>query len=76
MRSFSDLSPQAYGSRACRSLFNLFNAFNVSLLLSFVSTGIVVSQTFEIASQDSPNSAWWRESMGTRDERLGWWRDY
>ncbi|WP_438480510.1 alpha-L-fucosidase [Oleiharenicola lentus] len=29
----------------------------------------------ELPAQDSPEAAWWRESMQTRDERLAWWRD-
>ena len=27
------------------------------------------------ARQDEPDLAWWRESMKTRDQRLGWWRE-
>jgi alpha-L-fucosidase len=26
------------------------------------------------ALQDRPDLAWWRESMATREQRLGWWR--
>src|SRR5262245_28148275 len=30
---------------------------------------------FSIPDKDSPDMAWWRDSMATRDQRLGWWRD-
>ena len=30
---------------------------------------------FGLPSKDSPEAAWWRESMKTRDERLAWWRE-
>src|SRR5215210_3598779 len=26
-------------------------------------------------SKDTPEMAWWRDSMKTRDQRLGWWRE-
>jgi len=31
-------------------------------------------EKFTLPSKDSPEAAWWRESMKTRDERLAWWR--
>jgi len=30
---------------------------------------------FGLPTKDSPEAAWWRESMKTRDERLAWWRE-
>lgn len=30
---------------------------------------------FGLPSKDSPEAAWWRESMKTRDERLAWFRE-
>jgi alpha-L-fucosidase len=32
-------------------------------------------ENFGLPSKDSPEAAWWRESMKTRDERLAWWRE-
>ena len=34
-----------------------------------------VHEYFGLPSKDSPDVAWWRESMKTRDERLAWWRE-
>lgn len=33
------------------------------------------SENFGLPSKDSPEAAWWRDSMKTRDERLAWWRE-
>lgn len=30
---------------------------------------------FSISPKDSPDLAWWRESMQTHDERMAWWRE-
>ena len=30
---------------------------------------------FDLPSKDSPEAAWWRDSMKTRDERLAWFRE-
>lgn len=30
---------------------------------------------FSIPDKDSPEMAWWRDSMKTRDQRLDWWRE-
>jgi hypothetical protein len=32
------------------------------------------SENFDLPSKDSPEVAWWRDSMKTRDERLAWFR--
>src|SRR4051794_9393536 len=32
-------------------------------------------ETFGLPSKDSPEAAWWRESMKTRDKRIAWWRE-
>jgi alpha-L-fucosidase len=32
------------------------------------------NQSFELPAKDSPEAAWWRDSLKTRDERLDWWR--
>jgi alpha-L-fucosidase len=34
-----------------------------------------MAQPFSIPTQDSPELAWWRESLPSRDARLGWWRE-
>jgi alpha-L-fucosidase len=31
--------------------------------------------SFSIPSKDSPDLAWWRDSMKTHDERMSWWRE-
>jgi alpha-L-fucosidase len=33
------------------------------------------SASLDRVDPDSPGMAWWRESMKTREQRLGWWRD-
>jgi alpha-L-fucosidase len=33
------------------------------------------AESFSIPPKDSPEMSWWRDSMKTRDERLGWWRE-
>ena len=33
------------------------------------------AENFNLPSKDSPEAAWWRESMKTRDERLAWFRE-
>src|SRR6185503_9687067 len=50
----------------------LFN----SLTVTFGQTNSPAAQeNFRLPSKDSPEAAWWRESMKTRDERLAWWRE-
>src|SRR6188768_1771263 len=34
-----------------------------------------VRTNFEIPPLDSPDLAWWRESMKSHDARMGWWRE-
>src|SRR5688572_27230703 len=29
---------------------------------------------FQVPAPDSPDLAWWRDSMKTHDQRMGWWR--
>src|SRR5689334_13382673 len=33
------------------------------------------SASFSAPDKDSPEMAWWRESMTTRDLRMAWWRE-
>ncbi|HXT11487.1 MAG TPA: alpha-L-fucosidase [Candidatus Angelobacter sp.] len=35
----------------------------------------VAHEYFGLPSKDSPETAWWRESMKTKDQRLAWWRE-
>ena len=35
----------------------------------------LTKDTFALPAQDSPEAAWWRESMKTHDERVAWWRE-
>lgn len=52
----------------------------MALILSALSVTAMAAETnsppenFGLPSKDSPDAAWWRESMKTRDERLAWWR--
>jgi alpha-L-fucosidase len=46
-----------------------------SLTAAFGQTNSsAVHENFNLPSKDSPEAAWWRESMKTRDQRLEWWR--
>jgi alpha-L-fucosidase len=39
------------------------------------ATADSVSTNFDIPPLDSPDLAWWRESMQSHDARMGWWRE-
>ena len=44
----------------------------------FLSVALVLPAPgahFSLPDKDSPEMAWWRESMETRDQRLQWWRE-
>ncbi len=43
--------------------------------LLIASTVSLMAQSFSAPSKDSPETAWWHESMKTRDERIAWWRE-
>ncbi|HEU5122458.1 MAG TPA: alpha-L-fucosidase [Verrucomicrobiae bacterium] len=56
------------------------NTFVALILFAFVSLAFAASEavtekSFKAPSQDSPEMAWWRESMKTHDERIAWWRE-
>ena len=57
----------------CLSLF-LLSSFDSSILAADANESIA-SEDFGLPSKESPEAAWWRESMKTRDERLAWWRE-
>ncbi len=40
-----------------------------------VSASSLCSQPFTVPPKDSPELAWWHESMKTHGERIGWWRE-
>ena len=52
----------------------LLSSFDSSVLAAETNDPIT-SENFRLPSKDSPEVAWWRESMKTRDERLAWWRE-
>jgi len=57
--------------------------FAAALVSASLSPNVFAAETsssatteyFGLPSKDSPEAAWWRESMKTRDERLAWWRE-
>jgi len=51
----------------------LLNCFPASAVAA--ETNSPAHENFDLPSKDSPDVAWWRESMKTRDERLAWWRE-
>jgi alpha-L-fucosidase len=61
----------------------LFRCLLPVVFFGSVSLGAFAAETnsppqpeeFNLPSKDSPEAAWWRESMKTRDERLAWWRE-
>ena len=59
---------------------SIVNTFGALALFAFVSLAFAASEaateeSFKAPSQDSPEMAWWRESMKTHDERIAWWRE-
>jgi len=36
---------------------------------------VIPAPEFAMPGKDSPESAWWRDSMKTHDERMEWWRE-
>src|ERR1051326_6678603 len=44
-------------------------------LASLLSSPAVAADQFSIPPTNSPELAWWRESMQTHDERIAWWRE-
>src|SRR5688572_1534597 len=44
----------------------------VALIVSVTS---LRAQTFSVPPKDSAEMEWWRASMKTHDERIGWWRE-
>lgn len=52
------------------------NRFDLVVLVSAALCGqAAAADSFEVPDKDSPEAAWWRESMKTRDDRLQWWRE-
>src|SRR2546429_2431101 len=42
---------------------------------SIAAEPLAKRESLSVPAKDSPEMAWWRESMKTRDERLQWWRE-
>jgi alpha-L-fucosidase len=47
----------------------------ILLFLIIASLPAIAADQFSIPPTNSPEMAWWRESMQTHDERIAWWRD-
>ncbi len=59
-----------------RALLLLSTALLTWNTLTAAETNVPVqSENFSLPSKDSPEAAWWRDSMKTRDERLAWFRE-
>src|SRR6266496_1491894 len=56
------------------------NRFNFRVLLLgqlilLAASAAGADPRLSVPARDSPEMAWWRDSMKTRDERLQWWRE-
>lgn len=68
-------------THARNSLLRL--CLSLAIFLSGLATNAFATETnidwshydFNLPSKDSPEAAWWREAMKTRDQRLAWWRE-
>ena len=58
-----------------RSLVILLLLGFVALLPSGTSAAAAERGEFGVPEKSGPELAWWRESMKTHDERMGWWRE-
>lgn len=47
----------------------------VTLCAAIAAGPVLAAESFSVPPKDSPELAWWRDSMQTRDERLAWWRE-
>lgn len=56
-----------------RTAVFLFSVLAMQATLSSTEAADIVPP--QKIDRDSPEMAWWRESMKTRDQRLQWWRD-
>lgn len=45
------------------------------LVLLYLPAMAATKGDLSIPPKDTPEMTWWRDSMKTRDERLGWWRE-
>jgi alpha-L-fucosidase len=48
---------------------------NFLLLAALLTNAAIAADQFSIPPTNSPELAWWRESMQTHDERIAWWRE-
>jgi alpha-L-fucosidase len=44
-------------------------------IASLGTNTLLRADSFDLPSKDSPDAAWWRDSMKTHDERIEWWRE-
>jgi alpha-L-fucosidase len=59
-------------------MLNSFIRLRCLIAVAVVSLGANIrlhAGSFDLPSKDSPEAAWWNESMKTRDARLEWWRE-
>src|SRR5258705_538207 len=47
----------------------------VLIAQAFAAAGAPKQDSFSLPDKASPELAWWRDSMKTHDERIGWWRE-
>jgi alpha-L-fucosidase len=47
----------------------------VHFLACFLTNAAIAADQFSIPLSNSPELAWWRESMQSHDERIAWWRE-
>jgi alpha-L-fucosidase len=58
-----------------KSFCRLLSVCVLSIGLGSGVANLPGAESFNVPLSDSPEAAWWRESMKTRDERLTWWRE-
>jgi hypothetical protein len=49
-------------------------ALVISMAAAFCGSAASPDESFSVPDKSSPEMAWWRASMETRDQRLQWWR--
>jgi alpha-L-fucosidase len=54
---------------------NASGLFSFASGLLLITASLLNAQSFSVPGKDSPEMAWWRESMKTHDQRIDWWRE-
>ena len=70
---YVDEMPRHLLPRRCFIIICLLTAFRQ--INSFGAEAQTRSDSLSLPDKASPEMAWWRESMETRDQRLQWWRE-